>query len=37
MLDRSAWTQELGNETVPTAMRDSADIRRALEITPETK
>lgn len=37
MLDRSAWKQELGNETVPTAMRDSADIRRALEITPETK
>ena len=36
MLDRSAWKQELGNETVPTALRDSADLRRALEITPET-
>jgi SNF2 family DNA or RNA helicase len=36
MLDRSAWKQELCNETVPTAMRDSADLRRALEITPET-
>ncbi|MEA5160719.1 DEAD/DEAH box helicase [Cereibacter johrii] len=36
MLDRSAWKQELGNETVPTAMRDGADLQRALEITPET-
>ena len=36
MLDRSAWKQELGNETVPNALRDGADLRRALEIKPES-
>lgn len=36
MLDRSAWKQELGNETVPNAVRDGADLRRALEIKPES-
>lgn len=35
MLDRSAWKQELGNETIPLSTRDERDLKRALSIQPE--
>lgn len=35
MLDRSAWKQELGNETMPLSTRDEQDLKRALSIQPE--
>jgi SNF2 family DNA or RNA helicase len=35
MLERSSWKQQIGNESVPTSVRDGADIQRALAITPE--
>lgn len=34
MLDRSAWKHEMGNEIMPTAVRDHVDFNRALEIEP---
>lgn len=34
MIDRSAWKNELANETVPVSTRDADDLRRALEILP---
>jgi SNF2 family DNA or RNA helicase len=34
MIDRSAWKNELANETVPVSTRDGDDLKRALEILP---
>lgn len=34
MIDRSLWKSELANESIPVSSRDSADIKRALEIVP---
>ena len=34
MIDRSAWKSNLANETVPVSSRDTADLKRALEISP---
>ena len=34
MNDRSAWKQDLANETVPVSSRDAEDLRRALQISP---
>lgn len=34
MIDRSLWKSELANESIPVSSRDSADIKRALEIGP---
>lgn len=35
MLDRSAWKQELGNETLPLSSRNDQDLKSALAIEPE--
>jgi SNF2 family DNA or RNA helicase len=35
MLERSSWKRQMGNESVPTATRDGADLQRALAIIPE--
>ena len=35
MIDRSAWKRSLADQTVPESSRDSSDLKRALEITPE--
>ncbi|MHA6267190.1 DEAD/DEAH box helicase [Aliiroseovarius sp. CAU 1755] len=37
MLDRSLWKAEMGNEIAPVSTRDSADLKRALEIEPDMK
>lgn len=37
MIERSTWKSELANETVPVAIRDSEDIARALQMTPNGK
>ncbi|WP_375698037.1 DEAD/DEAH box helicase [Pseudophaeobacter sp. TrK17] len=34
MIDRSAWKNDLANETVPVSTRDADDLKRALEIMP---
>jgi SNF2 family DNA or RNA helicase len=34
MIDRSAWKSNLANETVPVSSRNTADLKRALEISP---
>jgi len=34
MIERSAWKSELANETVPVAIRDTEDLARALQMTP---
>ncbi len=34
MVERSAWKSELANETVPVAIRDTEDLTRALQMTP---
>ncbi len=34
MIDRSAWKNDLANETVPVSTRDADDLKRALEILP---
>ncbi|MBD3666187.1 DEAD/DEAH box helicase [Sulfitobacter aestuariivivens] len=34
MIDRSAWKNNLANETVPVSTRDANDLKRALEIMP---
>ncbi|EAQ47237.1 probable swi/snf family helicase 2 [Roseobacter sp. MED193] len=34
MIDRSAWKNDLANETVPVSTRDAYDLKRALEIMP---
>lgn len=34
MIDRSAWKNNLANETVPVSTRDADDLKRALEIVP---
>lgn len=34
MLERSAWKNDLANETVPVSSRDADDLKRALEISP---
>ena len=34
MIERSAWKSELANETVPVAIRDTEDLTRALQMTP---
>ena len=34
MIERSAWKSNLANETVPVSSRDTADLKRALEISP---
>lgn len=35
MIERSHWKSELANESVPVSSRDLADLKRALEISPE--
>ena len=37
MIERSTWKSELANETVPVAIRDTEDIARALQMTPNGK
>ncbi|WGW05092.1 DEAD/DEAH box helicase [Tropicibacter oceani] len=37
MIERSAWKSELANETVPVAIRDSEDLTRALQMSPNGK
>ena len=37
MIERSTWKNELANETVPVAIRDTEDIARALQMTPNGK
>lgn len=37
MIDRSKWKSELANESVPVSSRNTADLKRALEISPEKK
>ncbi|CUH68967.1 ATP-dependent helicase HepA [Thalassovita autumnalis] len=34
MIERSAWKNDLANETVPLAIRDDEDLTRALKLTP---
>lgn len=34
MIDRSRWKTELANESVPVSMRNTDDLRRALEVEP---
>lgn len=34
MIERSAWKNDLANETVPVSTRDADDLKRALEIMP---
>ncbi|WP_171231012.1 DEAD/DEAH box helicase [Ruegeria sp. HKCCA6707] len=34
MIERSAWKQDLANETVPVSTRDAGDLNKALEIMP---
>lgn len=34
MIDRSSWKRDLANETVPVSIRDTDDLKRALEILP---
>lgn len=34
MLDRTHWKSKLGNEAVPVSVRDSADLQRALSVSP---
>ncbi len=35
MIERSLWKSELANEAVPVSTRDSTDLKRALQISPE--
>lgn len=35
MIDRSLWKSELANESIPVSSRDTEDLKRALNITPE--
>ena len=37
MIGRALWKTELANESVPVSMRDSNDLRRALEIEPSAQ
>lgn len=37
MVDRSEWRRELGNDAVPISTREQSDLRRALELRPETR
>lgn len=37
MIERSMWRRELGNEAVPVSTRDRDDLRKALEILPESE
>ncbi|WP_449396774.1 DEAD/DEAH box helicase [Devosia riboflavina] len=34
MIDRSSWKRDLANETVPVSIRDTDDLKRALEMLP---
>lgn len=35
MVERASWKQEMGNQSVPTAVRDGTDLQRALALIPE--
>ncbi len=37
MIDRSQWKSELANESIPVSSRNTADLKRALEIAPEKR
>ncbi|WP_231388492.1 DEAD/DEAH box helicase [Pseudooceanicola algae] len=37
MIERSTWKSELANETMPLAIRDTEDLTRALQMTPNGK